>query len=529
MAPARNLHVPQVITIVQSTRDGRVPLKKEARKHLGADAPSLTVGDEIVLTAKPGRSARAEVKGGRLQLTDRALAKLQLAAGAAVALIGRDGELVVKRMVTQEREGDRAAVEDVETATTLTRVVTTNPDPEDALPRLAELLRKARLPHSVLGFLGGRSSVEALVARQVLARPDDGDASLAKDLAGRLRGEQLADGSWEGDTVLTARRLRELCELAVPRSAASVRRAADWLLARGQSEHNTGVFFLDDELIRVQAGIVARRRGGERGIYFRKRDRKEMARAAAGDDLFLRACGPRILWPNAQALEALLAAGREKVPRVQGALRYLSHGNWCECGHADGCRGDRLTKPPSAERLETHRREAQNRYRYGGCNGIEEVAKADSVYGHGADLPRVSHRRNRGRDVYGLRLPIDVAPCALVTTRALYRSRHRELRHTLESALWRFAGNQNHPDGRMGRRGNDSYFRDGQQPTALDTFARYDLPLSKTVVLRSMPWILANQNADGSWGSPASVDAATLAVVRALTRVLDLLPKGFVV
>ena len=44
----------------------------------------------------------------------------------------------------------------------------------------------------------------------------------------------------------------------------------------------------------------------------------------------------------------------------------------------------------------------------------------------------------------------------------------------------------------------------------------YDIPIAKVAILRSVPWILENQNEDGSWGEEHERESATLAVVRAL-------------
>ena len=45
-------------------------------------------------------------------------------------------------------------------------------------------------------------------------------------------------------------------------------------------------------------------------------------------------------------------------------------------------------------------------------------------------------------------------------------------------------------------------------------------------IMRHIPWIVENQNQDGSWGDDADRDTSTLAVVRALLSVRELLPAG---
>ena len=47
----------------------------------------------------------------------------------------------------------------------------------------------------------------------------------------------------------------------------------------------------------------------------------------------------------------------------------------------------------------------------------------------------------------------------------------------------------------------------------------YDTPVARVAIMRSVPWILQNQNEDGSWGAEPDRESATIAVVRALKRV----------
>jgi hypothetical protein len=44
--------------------------------------------------------------------------------------------------------------------------------------------------------------------------------------------------------------------------------------------------------------------------------------------------------------------------------------------------------------------------------------------------------------------------------------------------------------------------------------------------MRSIPWIVDEQNVDGSWGEESGKDAATLAVLSALVSVNAHLPAG---
>ena len=60
----------------------------------------------------------------------------------------------------------------------------------------------------------------------------------------------------------------------------------------------------------------------------------------------------------------------------------------------------------------------------------------------------------------------------------------------------------------------------------LDMFARCSHPAAQVGIMRNIPWIIDNQNPDGSWGSDQDNDASTLAVVQALLNVRELLPAA---
>lgn len=57
------------------------------------------------------------------------------------------------------------------------------------------------------------------------------------------------------------------------------------------------------------------------------------------------------------------------------------------------------------------------------------------------------------------------------------------------------------------------------QAAYLRIFARYNHPVSKVAILRSVSWIINNQNEDGSWGDETNKDVSTAAVIRALKSV----------
>ena len=74
-----------------------------------------------------------------------------------------------------------------------------------------------------------------MARRDLLERPRNGDAVLARRLAREIRSRQRADGSWDGTVYDTAWALWELEDLRAPHDAA-VERGIAWLLRRQGTE-----------------------------------------------------------------------------------------------------------------------------------------------------------------------------------------------------------------------------------------------------------------------------------------------------
>jgi hypothetical protein len=246
----------------------------------------------------------------------------------------------------------------------------------------------------------------------------------------------------------------------------------------------------------------------------------------AGDDLIGEPCGPRIMWPNALVLEALLKLGYEANERVQRNLRTLMLSkigrSWCECGYQHGLTGLRK-EPYSMEEIEKIERDSMEQFRYGGISSVRELETRDMVHRSGERMPRIAHgtttEAEGGIDEYPLRMPSHLQGCELITTRALSQIKDEKMRRLTESHLWRFAGRQHSADGRFTGKYPEKYFHNSQAGY-LDLFARYDHPVSRIVIMRTTPWIIGNQSKDGSWGDKAeNKDTSTLSVITALRRV----------
>jgi len=520
--------IPQIVAIVSLTAKKQINLKKAARQHLGLqDGHSLWLveGPEMLLSATPSvDGTEIEVgKGYRVTLPDSALALLGIQARSTLGLVQRPNALAVKRLEIAERESAQARLYDLETPTTITRTVETNPMPEECLPLLVDGTRDLALRCNVMGFLTGRQTLPAWQARQLLDRALPSDQALRQTLIQERLEEQQADGSWAGQVALTARRLRELIDLGLTREDNAVQRAAEWLLARPQSAHNPGMFFGSDELVAEQAQVVAQRQAGKGG-RFRQIKRSEQKRVIAGDNLIVAPCGPRIMWPNGLCLDALLQAGYEDHERIQAALRTLTTNEWCECGYQHGTSSWRRTEPLTKDQLAEFEAVCAAQYRYGGLSSQDALVQAD-LAAPTLDQYRVSHRATEAGDEYAIKMPEHTQGCEAITTRSLSHVRDPKPRRFAEAHLWRFASRQHAADGSFPA---ESYGSGLSQAGFLELFARYDHPVSKVVVLKALPWIVEAQNTDGSWGEQENVDATTLAVLQALLSLGDWIPAGMI-
>lgn len=509
--------IPQVIAIASISRDGTMVLTRDVRKRLGFREGKMLFLDatkEVLISTDVARGEAIEAIGGnRFRLTEEALSKLGVKGKALVALVERDGAVAVKRFEVAEAEGDRLRIVDRETTYAITRVVESNPMPEKLLVSLEKRIDEYDLRYDVKGFLKGRRSLEAWKARRLLRIKDASDEQLRRELAEERLAKQMPNGSWENKVTVTARNLRELADLGLTREDMAVKRAHQWLVNRPESEYNPGMFFVQDRLVDEQAEVVERRRKQKGGTRerFRKRLGSEMKLVKKGDDLIEDPCGPRIMWPNALVLEALLMLGYEDDDRVQRALQtLLTRPGWCECGYQHGLSDWRRREPFTMDEVAEVEKDCMERFKYGGVENLQDLSRRYETLGKAR--PRVSIEYTGEIDEYALGLPKHVQPCELITTRAMRIVKDPKMRRLAEASLWRFAARQNSEDG-----GFD--VRCFSQAGYLTVFAGYEHPASRVAIMRSIPWIVKNQNSDGSWGEGSTKEASTLAVVAGLHNI----------
>jgi len=508
------VEIPQIISIVPISPDGRINIDKSVKKYLGMKGTLfLHIRDEVLLSAERRKGEEVDVKDGKyITLTEEALGRLQIRTRSLVGLVQRSNAVAIKKFEVSEREGERARIVDLEAKYNITRTIEVNPIPGKALRELKRKYKRLKLRYDVMKFLKGRRTFEAWKARRILGKAERSDKDLRRELVRERLESQSEDGSWQGASTITARNLRELADLGMRRDAKEVRRAVSWLMERPESPYNPGMFFVTDELVKEQEEVIRRRRRQTKGPRdrFRQKRGPEIRLVKAGDALIGKPCGPRIMWPNALVLEALLKLGYEGNERVRRALRTLLIHDWCECAYQHGLSGFRRQEPYSIEEITRTEEGCTLQFRYGGMSDpMREANKA---------IPRIGRNIKAEAEEYTLRMPEHLQGCELITTRAMSLVRDERIKRYAEAHLWRFAGRQHSADGRFIGKYPEGYFSNSQAGY-LGLFASYDHPVSKVAIMRSIPWIIDNQNRDGSWGDEPNKDGSTLAVISALQNV----------
>jgi hypothetical protein len=498
---------PQVLQRVPLGKGNAIRLTKDVWRRLEGKCEAVLLDEvdgEIRLSGRIGREPIPVVKG-RIALPDSACQHLGVAAKDMLVLIQREDAVAIKRFVSVACVGSIAALVDEETPTAVRRTLTQRRRPEELLPELEAEVADLALRHSPADFLAGRSSFDAWLARREWGICDADDGALQDELIRHRLTGQMPDGSWGGDLVVTARMLWELAELGLRRGHAGVDLAAHWLVSRPESPHNPGMFFLTDALAEKQMQVVASRNHGKGG-RFRDRKRREIAQAAQGDDHAPDPCAPRLMWPTAYAVEALIATGWEDHPRTQRALDSLEPGGWCECGYQHGCGHQRDRHPLTAERI----RDCEAEFRARFVNGGEECRENYDSTGPRRIAMAVEGNRTR----YELSLPLHIQPCEAIAVKCLHQTARAPLRELCETYLWRFAAVQQGIGGSFSgnSRHVDHFFM-------LSVFARYDHSASRIAIQRALRLLIESQNPDGSWGSEGKEDSATLIALRALKSI----------
>lgn len=530
----KNEPIPQIVSIVPLKSERKLLLKKAVRQHLrlnGKRTLYIDTTNEIILSAQKSFGQQIKINSKNLiSLTDKVLSTLKVKEKTQLALVQRANAVAIKAFKIIEQQGNYARFIDIETTYKITRRIETNPALENFLPKLVNRYKKAKLKYNVYPFLSDKKSLEAWLSRRILGKAKKSDRQLQRSLIDERLKRQHKNGSWENHITVTARYLRELADLGMTKKDSQIRKAIKWLTDRAQSKYNPGMWFATDELVRQQAEVIKRRKqhkGKGPKERFNVRKAKEINLVRAGEPLATDPCGPKISWPTALVMEALLKLNCENLQRVKTALHTLTiNPFWCDNSYQHGLSEWKRTTPPSMENIEGFKQYLIQFFKYGGIRNPQELAKAD-VSHQPFYTKRVKRLPSKNAEKYLLRMPDASEGCRIMMIRALCRASNPVLQKILELFLWNYAAVQNYKDGTFTLHPQRT-FTDMQLPF-LQLYSNYDYPIAKLVLLRALPWIINNQNKDGSWGKESYKDIATYAVVRSLVSLGDYLPSNFII
>ncbi len=502
------------------SENGFVRIPKDVLLYLGmleGDSITIRVGEEILLSTSTG-GVKLSIQGNnRIQLPSYVLNKLGIDSKTVVCFIERMNAVALKKFEVNIKESEFPRIVDLEYPQLLIRQVETFAEPQVLFERLKETAaQQFKLKYNPENYWLNIKTFNAWKARKILEIIDKNDTDLQQELIQDRLLNQEPNGSWENSVVLTARNLLELNELGMSNNYPQMQSAISWLINQPESPHNPGMFFLNGDLVSEQKQIVLERKEQTDGprSRFRKRLKTEINQITQADPLYYNACGQRIMWPNALVLEALLALGYEYHERIFTALQTLTFSNWCECRYQHGISSWKRKKPFELKDIQKFEHQVMFEYYHGGIRNLK-LLSANLSKTH---LIRLKETKLDDCIEYELKQQFPQQGCEYITVGALHQAKDEKLWRITEAHLWRFVV---------------LFFNLLQQPEFLDeverynltpyfqlqVFAKYDILPAKIGIMLALPWIMDNQNSDGSWGISEYKDNATLAIISALKRI----------
>lgn len=520
------MSIPQIIQITK-VKNGGITLKKESKNHIGLGKDTqvhISIEDEIRVSSG-GEGEKVELeKGKKLVLPKKVLDTIGVTDDDLIGLVEREGSLAIKKLEYGAENNPETGIIDQETTHSITRLLKGRLQPDTEIEQLRLRNIELGLKKDPLEYFSDKESIYALQARVLKEASSTSDEASRDRLIQEIKGTQLETGSWEESPMVTARMLRDLAVLGLSKEDPEVKKGVDWLLARPESPHNNGMFFLNDKLVQTQVELIEERNEIKKGSRprFRKLLGRENKELIEGDQMVKLACGPRIMWPNSMVLDTLLDLGYEDEERVQRLLGFLKRAHWCECLYQHG---DSDFRRPWSNLTDDEicklEEDFINQYKLLGLFSLDELPTMDMSKRMGIRLQRKTMEHKETHDEYTLERFAHVQGCELMTMRALQHTTDPTLRRLIDAYLWRLASVQR-DDGlfwnyeRGGKYQNNMFY--DNQIGYLEFFARFDHPASHIAIHRALPALIDYQNSDGSWGDEKP-EIATLAVLRILKRI----------
>ncbi|MFX1285077.1 MAG: hypothetical protein ACFFB5_15560 [Promethearchaeota archaeon] len=510
--------IPQMIDYKTIHGTGKVSVKK-AIDFLDVskkDSITLSTDGEIRISTKFEGVELPILSRYKVELPKYVLQKLGISGKATICFIQRSDAVAIKRLDIKVIESDFPRIIDIETSYVVTRQIETFGDPKNIYKKLETEKKLLNIKINPNDYWKDKSTFHGWKARQILDIKDENDKELQLELIQLRLSSQSENGSWKNELPLTAKVLIELFELGLTCDHPQVAKAISWLLEQPQSPHNPGMFFLSEDLVQKQIKIIDQRLKQKSGSRprFRNRVKSEINQIYEADELYYNPCGPRIMWVNGIVMETLLRYGYESHKRIQVALDTLAFGHWCECHYQHGKSSWKRKQSLSLAEIEDYYNQTLIEFKQG---GIVDLGLLSSILSQTFML-RLEEKILENHTEYLLRMPMPQQGCEYITVNALSHVINDRISRLVEAHLWRFAAllynTLQQPI--MSIEGEQNsltiYFQ-------LRVLAKYDSLPSKLGILFALPWIINNQNKDGTWGTENYKESATLAVIEALKAI----------
>jgi hypothetical protein len=510
--------IPQIIDIKSTSMSGYISIKKVMDYlQISSDQPlSITDKDEILMSIASGGVQLSILDGNKIKLPSYIIDKLGITGKSKVCFIHRPNAVAIKRLEVEIVESIYPKIIDKETPTAVIRQLETFGDPIVLYEELKSKKDNYSLKLDVGTYWKNKTTFIAWKTRQILNTPLESDNDLQIDLIQERLNSQSENGSWKNKLPLTAKILQELSHLGLDSNHPKIQKAIQWIIEQPQSPHNPGMFFLNEELVQKQLDIIEERNEITSGPRprFRNRVKSEINLISEVDELYYNPCGQRIMWANAIVIEALLMYGYEFHDRIQTALDTLAFGTWCECRYQHGKSSWDKQHSLTLNEIEDLYSKTMQEFKHG---GIADTSYISNFQGQSYWI-RISDKKISNGNEYELRMPMPNQGCEYITVNAMARVQNDRIQRIVEAHLWRFivlfynALRQPNMAIELEFYSLTKYFQ-------LRVLAKYDSLPAKLGILLALPWIIENQNEDGTWGALKYRESATLAVIEALKRI----------
>ncbi|NHJ39235.1 MAG: hypothetical protein FK731_04320 [Asgard group archaeon] len=512
--------IPQILAFTNISKNGVIFFKNKIMNFLNIDETqpiTITIENEVLLSVKDAGVKLTILPGNKLQLPSYVIKKLDITKKTKICFVQRKHAIAMKKFKIEIITTKFPRIIDIETPYLVTRRIETFGDPLEIYELMKKKMEDYKLKYNIKKFWQNKKSFYAWKARQILGASNKSDKELQIDLIQERLQLQKEDGSWNNNVILTAKNILELSELGLNSNHPQIQKSITWLLEQMQSKYNPGMFFLNENLVKEQSEIIDRRIEQASGPRdrFRKRVSSEIKQITTFDELYFNPCGQRIIWANAIVMEALLAYGYEYHNRIQTAFDTIAFTRWCECAYQHGKSDWNKKNSMSLLDIEKFQKQTLFEFKHGGIYNLKTLAILPTKN----HFLRIKEESKKDYTEYTLRMPIPQQGCEYITAGALYQVKNEKISNLVQAHLWRFivllynALQQPKMVKEMEKNNLTYYFQ-------LQVLGKYDSLPAKLGILFALPWILEHQNENGSWGEGKITESATLAIIKALNKII---------